>query len=601
MALSRSKMSTPTRRATLVVAAVAVAFGGASLTAAPAIAGTPTTTLTLAFPHGIGNGGDLQDATASINNTGSTIPTGRIDFDITPNSGTANLHPSDFVIFYEVPTTTTYQPLPLSQDSSGGGVNGFYGPADGYPIATGTTTAHFLITTNPDAPTGGITVTAKINANPTGTASYISTATANIVLTTPALTFTNFPSALSPGAVATNFTSTVTNNTGSNYGGSNAASFPAPAGLQLAFSIVSSNLAVTANQLTLQYCSGGTGSACTGGTWKTVTLTNDGSGTFTGSTAAADQFALPSGATHTTAYRISAAAGTPAATLITHVALDKVDSAGSTAGTDSAGVANGTIETVSAGTTVIKTTSTTKLTLSKNPAQAGDTVTAVAAVTPASATGTVQFAVDGTNVGNPVALTGGSATTTLPTTLTVGNHTVIATYSGDATNAASSASATLAVTAATVTNPTIVAHLTSASGPSSAGWYRSAVTITYTCTPGSSAINSAGCPTPVTITDNGSHVVTRTVTDTDGGTDTNITAVAIDHSKPHVHVRGASSGATYKHHRHLRVSCNDHLSGIAKCTLHSHHGRHHTVHYVATARDKAGNKAHRHGHYTIKH
>jgi len=46
-------------------------------------------------------------------------------------------------------------------------------------------------------------------------------------------------------------------------------------------------------------------------------------------------------------------------------------------------------------------------------------------------TGTVQFAVDGTNFGSPVPVTGGTASSAPNSTLTTGNHTITASYSGD--------------------------------------------------------------------------------------------------------------------------------------------------------------------------
>jgi hypothetical protein len=57
-------------------------------------------------------------------------------------------------------------------------------------------------------------------------------------------------------------------------------------------------------------------------------------------------------------------------------------------------------------------------------------------------TGTVQFIVDGSNFGAPVAVSAGSATSTSTSTLSTGNHTVGAIYSGDANFLGSSATAT---------------------------------------------------------------------------------------------------------------------------------------------------------------
>src|SRR5439155_95867 len=55
----------------------------------------------------------------------------------------------------------------------------------------------------------------------------------------------------------------------------------------------------------------------------------------------------------------------------------------------------------------------------------------VSAVSPGSGTpgGTVQFKIDGSNYGSPVSLSGGTASVS-DSSLTVGNHTVSADYSG---------------------------------------------------------------------------------------------------------------------------------------------------------------------------
>lgn len=64
-----------------------------------------------------------------------------------------------------------------------------------------------------------------------------------------------------------------------------------------------------------------------------------------------------------------------------------------------------------------------------------------ATVTPAEATGTVQFKIDGVNTGSPVTVTAGTAQAVPITDLPPGNYTVGAEYSGDATHSASSATA----------------------------------------------------------------------------------------------------------------------------------------------------------------
>ncbi len=68
---------------------------------------------------------------------------------------------------------------------------------------------------------------------------------------------------------------------------------------------------------------------------------------------------------------------------------------------------------------------------SSNPSVPGQAVTFNATVNPSSATGTVQFVIDGAAFGSPVALSSGSATSTATSSLSAGSHTVSATYSGN--------------------------------------------------------------------------------------------------------------------------------------------------------------------------
>jgi len=83
---------------------------------------------------------------------------------------------------------------------------------------------------------------------------------------------------------------------------------------------------------------------------------------------------------------------------------------------------------------------------SQNPSNFGQAVSFTANVTPASGggtpTGTVQFAIDGTNFGSPATLSSGMATSGSTSTLSIGNHTVTATYSGDSNFAGSSGTLT---------------------------------------------------------------------------------------------------------------------------------------------------------------
>ncbi len=74
---------------------------------------------------------------------------------------------------------------------------------------------------------------------------------------------------------------------------------------------------------------------------------------------------------------------------------------------------------------------------SNNPAKAGQAVTFTATVTPSTATGTVQFKIDGVNAGAAAPVSGGTASLAMSSAPPVGTHTVTAEYSGDATVAPS--------------------------------------------------------------------------------------------------------------------------------------------------------------------
>lgn len=82
---------------------------------------------------------------------------------------------------------------------------------------------------------------------------------------------------------------------------------------------------------------------------------------------------------------------------------------------------------------------TTAIQSSLNPAVVGQTVTFTAMVTGSSPTGTVQFTDGGVNLGGPVTLLGGAATFTT-SSLGVGAHPIVAAYSGDSANQASTSS-----------------------------------------------------------------------------------------------------------------------------------------------------------------
>jgi 6-phosphogluconolactonase (cycloisomerase 2 family) len=152
-------------------------------------------------------------------------------------------------------------------------------------------------------------------------------------------------------------------------------------------------------------------------------------------------------------------------------------------------------------------------------------------------------------------------------------------------------------------NPTIVANESSTSPKTTYGWYRTAVTVSFTCSPGSARL-SPPCPVPATLSHNGAaQYLKRTIYATDGGTATLIVyPINIDRVRPQLTVIGATDGGTYPKTRRLRCKATDALSGLASCNLKVHHTRHGDttkIAYTANAADKAGNTRTVTGYYKI--
>ena len=89
--------------------------------------------------------------------------------------------------------------------------------------------------------------------------------------------------------------------------------------------------------------------------------------------------------------------------------------------------------------TVTKVSTATAITAGSGTISFGQSVSLIASVTPASATGTVQF-MDGATALGAATLSGGSATF-IAVNLAVGTHAIAAVYSGDAANGGSSSAA----------------------------------------------------------------------------------------------------------------------------------------------------------------
>jgi hypothetical protein len=214
------------------------------------------------------------------------------------------------------------------------------------------------------------------------------------------------------------------------------------------------------------------------------------------------------------------------------------------------------------------------------------TITAgVAPVAPGagSPTGSVTFSVDGSAVGS-APVNGGTATLTYA--VPAGHaHNIAASYGGDSDFNPSSASTSRS-------DPSIKATVTSAHPKSKYGWYRSPVTVHFTCTTHGAPL-SGGCPSKVTLTKNGGgQSVSRTIIATDGGTATVVVKpINIDRRAPHVSIAGVKNGAFYDGGAPTPHCVGvDTMSGIASCRVSiSRHGSTTTVR--ATATTEAGRSA----------
>ncbi|MBA4607642.1 Ig-like domain repeat protein [Aeromicrobium sp. Marseille-Q0843] len=230
--------------------------------------------------------------------------------------------------------------------------------------------------------------------------------------------------------------------------------------------------------------------------------------------------------------------------------------------------------TSSASLTVTAANTTTKL--SVKPTELSATVAPVApgAGTP---TGDVTFRVDGTKVGT-AALADGIAKLdfTVPTDTA---HGVSAEYTGSTDFNASSASTSRS-------NPTITSHVSSAQ-KSRGGWYRTPVTVSFTCDTKGAELATA-CPKPVTVSRQGASRVSRTIHTADGGVATVTASVKLDRSAPSVGVKGVKPGHSYFDAPTPKCSAKDSLSGVKTCKVTTQR-RGSKVVVTAKATDVAGN------------
>src|SRR5262249_28226639 len=103
----------------------------------------------------------------------------------------------------------------------------------------------------------------------------------------------------------------------------------------------------------------------------------------------------------------------------------------------------------------IQTPTSTSLASAPNPSTFGQSVTFTAAVTPAGATGSVQFFDGASALGSSLLVAGSAALAT--SALAAGTHSVTAVYSGDASNAASTSAQVSQVVDAAATSVSLAA------------------------------------------------------------------------------------------------------------------------------------------------
>jgi hypothetical protein len=134
------------------------------------------------------------------------------------------------------------------------------------------------------------------------------------------------------------------------------------------------------------------------------------------------------------------------------------------------------------------TPTTTGVTSSLNPSMSGNNVTFTATVSPAAATGSVQFFDGATSLGS-VALSGGVAAM-MTSTLSVGSHSITAVYSGDSSYATSTSGALTQVV-----NGVVVSTTTSLSSSPNPSTFGQSVSLVATVKPTSGTTTPTGSVT----------------------------------------------------------------------------------------------------------
>ena len=173
---------------------------------------------------------------------------------------------------------------------------------------------------------------------------------------------------------------------------------------------------------------------------------------------------------------------------------------------------------------------------SLNPSNAGQSVTFTAAVTPAAATGTVQF-LDGATVLGTVPLSNGAAAFTT-SSLAAGGHAITASYSGDSNDSSASTSITQIVKAVSATTlsatpvlSTFGQTVTIAAAVSPAGATGTVQFLDGSTVLGAAAVSNGTAAISVSTFAVGSHSLSAVYSGDGGDTPSNSNAVAVTVNK----------------------------------------------------------------------
>ncbi|WP_299056875.1 hypothetical protein [uncultured Nocardioides sp.] len=154
-------------------------------------------------------------------------------------------------------------------------------------------------------------------------------------------------------------------------------------------------------------------------------------------------------------------------------------------------------------------------------------------------------------------------------------------------------------------DPVLSAAVSSPRGRNAAGWYRTPVTVRFTCAEGSTPLEG-DCPAPVVLR-NADRALERTITATgDGGSDSVSVRVKVDTAKPTLRTRLVGEAPYAPSARPVRCSATDGLSGVAgDCTVsygavrtRANGSRFRT--WTASVRDVAGNRTTRTGSFGVR-